>query len=42
MKKGIKVGALASLAGDGFNEIQGIREAAKACSRALKSQAKAP
>ena len=42
MKKGIKVGALASLTGDGFSEIQGIREAAKACSRALKSQAKVP
>lgn len=40
MKKGMKVGALASLAGDGSAENQGIREAARACSQALKAQAK--
>lgn len=40
MKKGMKVGALASLACDGSGENQGIREAARACSRALKAQLK--
>ena len=36
IKKGVKVGALASLACDKSGEIQGISEAALACSRALK------
>jgi len=38
IKKGIKVSALASLACDKSSEIQGIKEAASACSRALKMQ----
>ncbi|MBJ78932.1 MAG: hypothetical protein CMH80_04345 [Nitrospinae bacterium] len=38
MKKGMKVGALASLACDGAGENHGIREAARSCSRALKAQ----
>ena len=42
MKKGMKVGALASLACDGSGENRGIREAARACSRALKAQLKSP
>ncbi len=42
MKKGMKVGALASLACDGAGENRGIREAARACSRALKAQLKTP
>ena len=40
IKKGIKVGALASLACDKSGEIQVIKEAAIACSRALKKQQK--
>ena len=38
IKKGMKVGALASLACDKLGEVQGIKEAASACSRALKMQ----
>ena len=40
IKKGIKVGALAALVCDKSGEIQGIKEAARACSRALKDQQK--
>jgi len=40
IKKGIKVGALATLVCDKSGEIQGIKEAARACSRALKDQQK--
>jgi len=42
IKKGMKVGALASLACDKSGEIQGIKEAAIACSRALKAHIKTP
>jgi len=37
IKKGLKVGALAFLASDKSNEIEGIKEAARLCSKALKS-----
>ena len=37
IKKGLKVGALAFLASDTSNEIEGIKEAARLCSKALKS-----
>ena len=37
MKKGLKVGALVSLATDKSGEIEGIREAARLCSGAIKS-----
>ena len=40
IKKGMKVGSLASLACEKSGEIQGIKEAASACSRALKAQIK--
>ena len=40
MKKGMKVGALASLACDKSGEIQGIKEAANACNKALKARNK--
>ena len=36
IKKGLKVGALAFLASDKSNEIEGIKEAARLCSKALK------
>ena len=37
IKKGLKVGALAFLASDKSNEIEGIKEAARLCGKALKS-----
>ena len=37
IKKGLKVGALSFLASDKSNEIEGIKEAARLCSKALKS-----
>ena len=41
IKKGMKVSSLASLACDKLGEIQGIKEAASACNRALKIQQRA-
>ena len=41
IKKGMKVGALASLACDQSGEIQGIKEAASACNKVLGKQRKA-
>jgi len=40
VKKGLKVGALVSLATDKSGEIEGIREAARLCSSAIKSNIK--
>jgi len=41
IKKAMKVGALSSLAGDKSSEIEGIREAARLCSNAIKTNIKA-
>ena len=41
IKKGMKVGALLSLASDKSSEVEGIKEAARLCSKAIKANIKA-
>jgi len=41
IKKGMKVGALQSLASDKSSEVEGIKEAARLCSKSIKANIKA-